>query len=162
MFFTCEVRINIYGQYRVSLARWPFFFFSSKTGDTDLHKKIGIKKNTHAVLTRHNLTSKSGARLESFRSHSSWRVMASGWHLERRTLQQDARGERRRALRVHVALGGPISVAVVKSRLFFLVGGVIKGKKKHFICPGDSTVGHFKQRWPSGKKTSKKNNKKKQ
>lgn len=29
-------------------------------------------------------------------------------------------------LRVHVALGGPISVGVVKSRLFFLVRGVIK------------------------------------
>lgn len=76
--------------------------------------------------------------------------MASGWHLERRTLHQDAQGEQRRVLRVHVALGGPISVGVVKSRLFFLVRGVIKEET------GDSTVSHFKQRWPSGKETNKK------
>lgn len=52
--------------------------------------------------------------------------MASGWHLKQRTLHQDTQGERRRVLRVHVALGAPISVGVVKSRLFILVRGEIK------------------------------------
>lgn len=84
--------------------------------------------------------------------------MAPGWHLEQRTLHQDAQGERRRVLRVHVALGGPISVGVVKSRLLFLVRGVIKrrGKKKHFRCPRDSPVSHFKQGGLQAKRQRKK------
>lgn len=76
--------------------------------------------------------------------------MAWGWHLERRTLHQDAQGEQRRVLRVHVALGGPISVGVVKSRLFFLVRGVIKEET------GDSTVSHFNSGGLQAKRQTKK------
>lgn len=128
---------NIYSLYRITFARffapqcravkltWAFsflFFGNFVIPSSTLRKSRGKKHSP-----RHNLTSESEARWEGFQSHSSWRVMASGWHLKRRTLHQDAQGERRRVLRVHVALGGPICVAVVKSGLFILVRGVIKG-----------------------------------